>query len=211
METNKLYHFIENEFGEDSNIEMDCVEGDSATWLGVSSVSDDDDGDGQTRLTWYFQFVGSKEAFAFLVVDDGGDHLFDDFVQALNEDNYKVFCKTWPMLMMAFENGINDNYTHPKSPALIKVTSPLGDEVWVMARKLENIKPEDTGNEYVMGKVSEMFLATLKMIAECNSNDVSTKDKVFLGAKAAKRGWDWANVALGALGVIGTIFGLDAD
>ena len=189
---NKLYAWCEDAPNVREGKESFCVETDTIYWRGRTVVVKDDDGNGNTRYSWYIQSLNENTALVFLNMGTNLGEWLDQFYSDLDDSNRAAAFRTWPMLMEAIANGEDDNYSKMGLPALIRIKNPTDEEysLWVIAFQIENIDYANLDTKYVLDKVSSSIKFTQAMLLEYLNNDLSFWDKLFSFGKAFVKGWN---------------------
>lgn len=160
------------------------------------------------KITYYIMPLKEHEAIIFLYI---GDDTFDEFCNEINDNTEEAFTKTWPMLIQALKDGINDNYY---KCALIKLPKVHEDGwFWCFATRVENIDYKNMESDYVMGKVEKLVEQAVNIFVEVDENDISTWQRAKTIGKSGWRSYSTAHGILRGIGtaasVIGAFFGFD--
>ncbi len=153
------------------------------------------------KITYYIYPLNNNSAFIMLYL---GDDYFDNFIENLTDDCLEAYSNTWPKLMTALNNGVNDNYSHA---GLMKF---ITDEFkfWSVCTKVENINFEDLETEYIMDKLGDLYIYTVDMLNEIIENDINFWEKTKSVAKSGYSGYRKGKLITNALGIAGTLFGI---
>lgn len=176
MERKELEFFISDsdDKHEDGDSELFCIERGNMVIVGTEVHIE-----GQ-KIIYYIAPSSNTTGLLFFYI---GDDTFDNFIENLDEYNEESAWKTWPLLMHALSNGVNDNYSNI---ALARIDNGLF-KFWGTFVNVENIDFNNLDTEYIGEKAGSLLSITCNMLSEYIEKDISTWQNL---KEITKRGSD---------------------
>lgn len=134
-------------------------------------------------LKYYFFPTGEDEGHLFIYFCQ--DEMFDSLIEDLDEDNFEIIARTWPLFGTAIMNGAEKKYLYPFITCI--------EDKWGLGIEINDIDIHDLDTPYVAKKAVKLINYAIDMFNEMDENDISTSDKIGYGINQFIKGYQEAS------------------